>query len=174
MYCILSVGQNISMNLLFKPGVGKIILLAKISVFFIFEWNVFADTCFRVSFCDTWSSDIFCLHYPTMLGEGGGVRGGVIGEWMIKFKQFFFILFVNPFYFNSHHLRLLLDFFSLVCPWSWLSKVVATDTLRVWIHFKYFFFFQKFLDKIFLALSKDCLHIHWKCIKIIEKCWHTF
>ena len=33
MYCILSVGKNISMNLHSKAGVGKNVVLAKISIF---------------------------------------------------------------------------------------------------------------------------------------------
>ena len=52
-----------------------------------------------------------------------------------------FIFWTTHFCFHSTHLRLILDYFSSVCPWSWLSKVVATDTLRVWKHFKYFFSF---------------------------------
>ena len=107
MYSISSVSKNISMNLHSKACVSKNIVLGKYIHFYIFadtcfrvlfEWNFFVDTCFRVYFWRHLVFRYFWRHYPTMLdweggiGEGGGVRGGVIGEWMIRYKQFFYIL----------------------------------------------------------------------------------
>ena len=111
------VGKNISMNLHSKACVSKHIVLGKNIHFYIFvdicfwvffEWNIFVDTCFKVYFWRHFVFRYFCRQYPTMLdcgggiGEGGGVRGGVIGEWMIRYKKKFFYFLDNPLLFSFY------------------------------------------------------------------------
>ena len=124
----------------------------------------------------------FYWHYPTMLDwrrrrNRRSRRSKRRNIWRMKYqiKNIYFILLITHFCFHPNQLGLILDYFSSVCPWSWLSKVVATDTLHFWKHLNFLsFFFFKFLDKMFLALLEDFLHIHWKCRKFFEKCWALF
>jgi hypothetical protein len=64
-----------------------------------------------------------------------------------QIKKKYFIILITHFCFHSTHLGLILDYFSSVCPWSWLSKVVATDTLRFWKHLKCFFLLSEILGQ---------------------------
>ena len=85
-----------------------------------------------------------------------------------------FIFWTTHFCFHSTHLRLILDYFSSVCPWSWLSKVVATDNLRVWKHFKYVFSsFRNFRIKCFQHFPKTFTHT-LNVYKVLWKVLGTF
>ena len=96
MYCISSIGKNIYMNLHSKAGVSKNVVSARVSIFTFLptpalEYNlseiILQTPALECIFGDTWSSDIFAgTSLPCSTGgeggieEGGGVRGGVIGE----------------------------------------------------------------------------------------------
>ena len=86
-----------------------------------------------------------------------------------RFQIQIFLLFSGlTFYFCFHpsHLRPILDQYSLVCSWPWLSKVAPDDTLYVRTIFL-IFFLSEILGQNVSAFSQDFLHIHCECIKVL-------